>query len=218
MSGIANIAAVIFDLDGVLVHTDHYHYLAWKRICDEEGITFDETVNHRLRGVSRTESLEIILEQTEHTYSQEMKLQLAERKNGYYKELLHSLSHSDTAVGVLETIGFLQKNRIRMAIGSSSKNAPLILEKLGLLDKFDAVADGNSIRNSKPDPEVFLIAAGRLGVEPELCLVVEDAASGIIAARRAGMKVVAVGQACMEEQADFHIHDMSEFISLLSDR
>jgi beta-phosphoglucomutase len=215
---ITKLSAVIFDLDGVLVHTDHYHYLAWRRLCDEEGVNFDETINHRLRGVSRMESLDIILEQSNQTLTLEMKLQLAERKNAYYKEWLQSLGSGDQAPGVREALGYLQENSIKMAIGSSSKNAPFILERLGLLDEFDAIADGNSIGNSKPDPEVFLLAAKKMGEAPEHCLVVEDAPSGIVAAKRAGMKVVAVGSACLGESADFHIKDMREFISLLSDR
>ncbi|OAB39936.1 beta-phosphoglucomutase [Paenibacillus macquariensis subsp. defensor] len=210
-----NIEAVIFDMDGVLVHTDHHHYLAWKRMCDEEGIPFDESINHRLRGVSRMACVNIILEKAARTYSPQEKMRLAERKNGYYKEMLQSLSAEDLSSRVVETLDRLRAKQIKLAIGSSSKNAPYILERLGLSHKFDAVADGNEIRRSKPDPEVFLLAASKLGVRPDRCLVVEDAAAGVEAAIRGGMWVAAIGEACLYGMADYHIGQIEELLPIL---
>lgn len=187
--------AVIFDLDGVLVSTDGLHYQGWKRLADEEGIPFDETINHRLRGVSRMESLEILLERSKRSYSLEEKDALAGRKNRYYRDLLDSLAPGDVLPGALELCCGLRERGIKLAIASSSRNSPLILEKTGLAKWFDATADGNDIRRSKPDPEVFLLAASRLGVAPENCLVVEDAASGVEGAVNGGFRCLAVGAA-----------------------
>ncbi|WP_150275841.1 beta-phosphoglucomutase [Paenibacillus tepidiphilus] len=189
------IKAVIFDLDGVIVSTDEYHYQAWKQISDAEGIPFDREANERLRGVSRMESLELILEQASTRYTAEQKQGLAERKNVIYRELLNRLSETDILPGVMNLITALQERHILTAIGSSSKNTPVILNKIGLDNVFDVVVDGNDIRNSKPDPEVFLQAAERLGISPEDCVVVEDAEAGIAAAHAAGMKTVGVGAA-----------------------
>ncbi|WP_409345971.1 beta-phosphoglucomutase [Paenibacillus sp. MBLB4367] len=210
-----NIEAVIFDLDGVLVHTDHYHYLAWKRMCDEEGIPFDERTNDRLRGVSRMACVNIILEKASRQYSPQEKMQFAERKNGYYKEMLQSLSAADLPSGAAMTLDSLRGEGIKLAIGSSSRNAPYILERLELMHKFDAVADGNEIRCSKPDPEVFLLAASKLGVRPDRCLVVEDAAAGVEAAVRGGMWVAAIGEACLCGMADYHIGRIEELLPIL---
>lgn len=210
------IQAVIFDLDGVIVTTDDCHYYAWKKMADEEGIPFDRKVNERLRGVSRMESLEIILEKASKEYSQTEKECLAMRKNNYYVEYIKELLPSAILPGVLENMGRLKKSGIKMAIGSSSKNTPLILRQIGLDRTFDAVADGNQIKNSKPDPEVFLKAAELLGVVPESCLVVEDADAGIIAAKRAGMATLAVKGA---EGGDYHSVglDSIDLIDLLNE-
>lgn len=189
------IKAVIFDLDGVIVCTDSLHYKAWKRVADEEGICFDETVNNRLRGVSRMESLEILLERSDKQYSSEEKAVLAERKNCYYVKLLESLTPNSILPGVNAALAQLKNNGIKVAIGSSSKNAGYILRAVGLSEAFDAVADGNDIKHSKPDPEVFLAAAQKLGIAPDNCIAVEDAVSGIQAAVAAGMSGVAVGNA-----------------------
>ncbi len=196
------IHAVIFDLDGVLVSTDECHYQAWKRMAEEEGIPFDRHINERLRGVSRMESLDIILENSETEYTNKEKTSMATRKNGYYVELIQSLTKNDLLPGAPHTLNALIDKGIKIAVGSSSKNTPAILQRLGISEMFDAVADGNDISRSKPDPEVFLLAASRLGVAPEACLVVEDADSGIEAAKRAGMKVLGVGSAKNNPQAD----------------
>ncbi|WP_438448404.1 beta-phosphoglucomutase [Gorillibacterium sp. sgz5001074] len=202
--------AVIFDLDGVIVSTDEYHYRAWKRMCEEEGLPFDRSINERLRGVSRMDSLSIILEQAVRPYSEEEMRVLAERKNEYYKELLAGLSPNDLLPGVQELLETLRQRGIRTAIGSSSKNTPHILKRIGLADAFEAVADGNGITRSKPDPEVFLLAARKLGLAPADCVVVEDAEAGLEAARSAGMKAVGVGSASESLLADVRAKDLSQ--------
>jgi len=187
------IEAVIFDLDGVLVRTDGLHYLAWKQIADAEGIEFDERINDRLRGVSRMESLEIILERAHRPYSSAEKLAMADRKNAIYRNLLLGMGPDDVLPGAGEMLAALRARGTRIAVGSSSRNARTILERCSLANVFDAVVDGNDISRSKPDPEVFLTAAARLGIAPDRCLVVEDAMAGIEAARAAGMSFVGIG-------------------------
>ena len=200
------IEAVIFDLDGVIVSTDECHYRAWKKTADEEGIYFDRKINDRLRGVSRMDSLEIVLERAERLYTDEEKVELAERKNNYYKEYIKKLTKDDILNGVNENLAELKAKGIKVAIGSSSKNTPDILKYIGLDNYFDAVSDGNNITKSKPDPEVFLKAADMLGVPYEKCLVVEDADSGIEAGKRAGMYTLAVNNA---RGADYSLADLS---------
>ena len=195
------IKAVIFDLDGVLVTTDDCHYSAWKRMADEEGIPFDETINRRLRGVSRMESLGIILEKATRNYSAIEKDALATKKNGYYVALIDELNQDALLPGAMKTVLSLRKMGIRTAIGSSSKNAPTILNRLGITELFDAIADGNGIKRSKPAPDVFLLAAEELGLPAEECLVVEDADAGVEAAVNAKMRVLAVGAAQGNQKA-----------------
>jgi beta-phosphoglucomutase len=189
------ITAVIFDLDGVIVSTDRYHFQAWKRLADSLGIPFGRELNDRLRGVSRMESLEIILEKSAKRYSLEEKHEMAERKNACYQELLRGLSPADILPGVINAIKALKDRQVKIAIGSSSKNARAILRAVGLEDQFDAIVDGNDIPRSKPDPAVFTMAAGQLGIAPGECLVVEDADAGVEAGLAAGMRVLAVGAA-----------------------
>lgn len=203
------ILGVIFDLDGVIVSTDRCHFQAWKRMADEEGIEFDSVINQRLRGVGRMESLEIILEKASGRYSQEQKNELAGRKNAYYIELIGQLSQADILPGALETLDMLRRCGIKTAIGSSSRNTPLILKQIGLDKAFDAVADGNAITRSKPDPEVFLLAAGMLGLKSENCLVVEDADAGIEAAVYGGMQTLGVGGAASNPKADYVASDLA---------
>jgi beta-phosphoglucomutase len=190
-----SIEAVIFDLDGVIVSTDELHFAAWKEIAAEVDIPFDRTDNERLRGVSRMESLDLLLGDRAGAYDGAQKEVLASRKNARYRELLGRLSPADILPGVMVLLADLRAHGIRVAIGSSSRNTPVILERLGLRAAFDAVADGNRIQRSKPDPEVFTLAAHDLGVEPVRCVVVEDALAGIDAALAAGMKAFAVGYA-----------------------
>jgi beta-phosphoglucomutase len=203
------IKAVIFDLDGVIVSTDEYHFQAWKQLADAWEIPFDRTMNDRLRGVSRMESLEIVLERSARKFSTEEKREMADCKNAAYCELLKTLSPADILPGVVETIRALKERRVKIAIGSSSKNARTILRAVGLEETFDVIADGNHITRSKPDPEVFTIAARQLGVSPEECLVVEDAEAGVEAALAAGMSVLAVGAAAGHPGATRSAKDLS---------
>lgn len=204
--------AVIFDLDGVICHTDMYHYQAWKQIADELGIYFDEEINNRLRGVSRMESFEIILERYEGTMSLEDKVVYTTRKNEAYKELLKNMSQADLSPEVKETLDGLRAKGLKLAIGSSSKNAGFILERLGLDGYFDAVSDGNNITRSKPDPEVFVKAAQLVGEASGDCLVVEDAKAGLEAAIGGGMDCAAMGDAVASGLATY---DLTEFSDLL---
>ncbi|NGZ73895.1 beta-phosphoglucomutase [Saccharibacillus alkalitolerans] len=186
--------AIIFDLDGVIVSTDHYHYRAWKDIADREGVPFDENRNVLLRGVSREKSLEILLELAPRPYLAEEKAKLAEEKNGIYRRLLQELTPDDILPGVLKWIEHAKEKGLRTAIGSSSKNTDFILERIGLSETFDTVVTGADVTRSKPAPDIFLLAAERLGVEPGDCWVVEDAPAGIEAAKSAGMKTIGVGE------------------------
>lgn len=203
------IQAVIFDLDGVLVSTDNCHYLAWKRMADEEGIPFDRADNERLRGVSRMASLDIILEKASRSYAEAEKQAMAARKNGYYVELIQTLTANDLLPGAMDTLHTLRSLGVKLAIGSSSRNTPLILRQIGLSDAFDAVADGNQITRSKPDPEVFLLAARLTGVAPERCLVVEDADSGVEAALAGGMRALGVGSAASNPRATYRAESLA---------
>ena len=186
---------VIFDLDGDICFTDKYHYQAWKAVADEIGVYFDETINNRLRGVSRMDSLEIILERAERAYTPEEKEALAEKKNDLYRRLLGNMSPADLSGEVKHTMDALRAAGIRLAIGSSSKNTKFILERIGLSGYFDAISDGTNIQRSKPDPQVFQMAAEFLGLEPGCCLVVEDAEAGIRAARAGGFDSAGLGEA-----------------------
>lgn len=210
-----DIKAVIFDLDGVIVTTDDCHYTAWKKMADDEGIYFDRKINERLRGVSRMQSLEIVLEKSDKAYTEQEKLALAAKKNAYYVDLIQKLTPHDVLGGVMKNLETLKEHGIKIAIGSSSKNTPIILNRIGLTDYFDAVSDGNNIKNSKPDPEVFLKAAEMLNIAPENCMIVEDADAGIEAGKRAGMKTFALGNAT---GADFYAKslenvDLAEIIN-----
>jgi len=184
---------VIFDLDGVIVSTDLYHFKAWKSIADENNLLFSYKINHMLRGVSRAESLKIILDINGVNVQPEQFERMMEKKNKIYIEKLEELTEKDILTGALDLINGLKKNKIKIAVGSSSKNTSLILNKIGLKNDFDAVIDGNKIENSKPNPEVFLKCAKALDVSPSDCVVIEDAKAGIDAARRAGMIAISVG-------------------------
>ena len=200
-----DIKGIIFDLDGVLCSTDSCHYLAWKELADFLDIPFDETVNQRLRGVSRMESLKIILEAADRNFSDQEKIELAERKNERYRNLLLKLTPADVGDDIRETLGELRKKGVLLAVGSSSKNTPLILNQVGLENWFDAVADGNDITRSKPDPEVFLLAAEKLGLPPSECMGVEDADAGIEAAFKGGFIPVGIGPAQNNINAVYHL-------------
>ena len=206
--------AIIFDLDGVICHTDEYHYLAWKAMADSMSIPFDREINNRLRGVSRMESLEIILEQYYGELSPAEKEALAEQKNELYKESLKQMSSADLSEEVKTTLDALRSRNYKLAIGSSSKNARFILQQLGLGSYFDAISDGNNIVNSKPDPEVFVKAAQMLCIPASDCLVVEDAVSGAVAGKRGGMKVACVGDAAAQQAGDYNLHSFAQLLEV----
>ncbi len=206
------IKAVIFDLDGVIVSTDEYHYLAWKRLADEAGLYFDREINSALRGVSRLESLNIILSRQNRHAPEADKLRLMDKKNGYYKEYLELLSPTFVTEDTANTLSTLRKRGFMLAIGSSSRNARFILERIGYGDFFDTVVDGNDISRSKPDPEVYQLAAKRLGILPEQCIVVEDSAAGIEAAFACGMRTAAVGYAAETGCGDWNFDKLSELV------
>ena len=187
------IRACLFDLDGVLVFTDRYHYLAWKSVADENGWAFNETVNLRLRGIPRRESLNEILKYNHAELPDAETARLADLKNARYVQMLQGIGEADVYPGAFALIRALRNRGIRIALCSSSKNAGLVLEKLGVRDLFDAVVTGNDIRHAKPDPEIFLTAATRLGVPPSACTVFEDSLAGIQGAIAAGMQTVGVG-------------------------
>lgn len=205
--------AIIFDLDGVICFTDKYHYKAWKQMADSLGIYFDEVINNRLRGVSRMDSLDIILERSRVHYTEEQKLAMAAEKNNIYRELLKQMSPADLSDEVRTTLDALRDKGFKLAIGSSSKNAKLILARLDLGDYFDAVSDGTNITHSKPHPEVFLKAAQMLGFPPVQCLVVEDAKAGVEAAVAGGFDSAGLGEAAEHDQVT---HRLSCFADLLT--
>lgn len=200
---------VIFDLDGVLVSTDELHYQAWKAIADQLGVPFDRSDNMRQRGVSRMESLEVVLEKSSRSFTEQEKLALAQEKNELYRRMLSGLGPDDVLEGVRDTLAMLAQRGVVLAVGSSSKNAPEILERTQLAASMDTVVSGLDITHSKPHPEVFCKAGQRAGVRPEECLVVEDAATGVQAGKAAGMKVLAVGAAKDNAQADFRFAALS---------
>ncbi|MEA2107772.1 MAG: beta-phosphoglucomutase [Bacteroidota bacterium] len=189
------IKAIIFDLDGVIVDTAIFHFQAWKKLANSMGFDLTEAQNEQLKGISRLESLDILLEIGKiDSISDEEKQQLATRKNEWYRENILKMTPRDILPGVKNFLEELKKAHYKIAIGSSSKNAGTILERIGMKDFFDAVVDGTKITRSKPDPEVFLKGAKELHIPPKQCLVFEDAESGIEAAKNAGMKTIGVGK------------------------
>jgi beta-phosphoglucomutase len=210
----SEIHAVIFDLDGVIVSTDHYHYLAWKKIANREGIEFNEIINNRLRGVSRMESLNIILEKSKRQYTPAEKNEMAALKNAEYVSLLDRVTEKDILPGVGIALAFLKAKGIKTAVASSSKNCKTIMKKINLIQAFDFIVDGNEVSMSKPDPEIFLKAAAKLQVSPKNCLVVEDALSGIQAAKAGGMFAAGVSDAKNSPIVDWKLADLSGLIDL----
>lgn len=202
--------AVIFDLDGVIVDTAKYHYLAWKRLADEKGIPFTEKDNERLKGVSRMASLEILLSLGNVDLSEEEKAVLANRKNTWYVEMIDRLTKAELLPGAEALLKRLKTDGVKIALGSASKNAERILARLEIGDYFDARIDGTKVSKAKPDPEVFLLAAKNVGAAPETCLVFEDAPAGIVAAKRAGMHVVGIGKRQNLPEADWILESLDE--------
>ena len=204
--------AVIFDLDGVICSTDQSHYLAWREIAEEIGISFDTAVNNRLRGIGRMDSLEILLGSRSGEFTEEAKIELAEQKNALYRNSLKNMSPSDLSPEVKATMDQIRAKGLKMAIGSSSKNAKMILQQIGLENYFDAISDGTNIAHSKPDPEVFLKASEYLRIEPRYCLVVEDAKAGVEAALAANMDCAAIGDAANYELATYRLNHITDLL------
>lgn len=198
--------AVIFDLDGVIVDTARFHYLGWKRLADEMGIPFDEKANEKLRGLDRKDSLLAMVGQP---LPEEEIARLTERKNSYYCEYLEALSERDLLPGAKELLIDLKKKGIKIALASSSKNARTVLKKIKLEETFDAVVEGHDLNRGKPDPQIFLLAARRLGKNPKECVVVEDAQAGIEAAKRAGMCAIGIGRADTLNDADLVVRGLN---------
>lgn len=207
---------IIFDLDGVIVSTDEQHYLGWKALADRLGIPFTREVNSRFRGVSRMACMNILEELGGKHYTDSEKIAYADWKNEYYRELLDQMSPADLSQEVRSTLDALRARGLKLAVGSSSKNAKFILQRIGLSDYFDAVSDGTNISRSKPDPEVFLKAAEYLGLAPSDCLVVEDAVSGVEAAHAGGMKAATVGDAAGRGCGDFILSRFADLLAYIS--
>jgi beta-phosphoglucomutase len=211
-----NNKAFIFDLDGVIVDTAKYHFLAWKELANSLGFDFTEQQNELLKGVSRVRSLEILLDIGNVELSQAEKDKYLLEKNEQYLSYIEKMDTREILPGIPELLAFLKAEKIPFALGSASKNARLILENLKLLGDFDAIVDGNDVSTAKPDPEVFLIAAERLGKEPKDCIVIEDAAAGIQAANAAGMTSVAIGDPEVLRGADYNLTNTKELTVALA--
>jgi beta-phosphoglucomutase len=203
--------AVIFDLDGVITDTAHYHFLAWKRLADSVGAPFDEAFNEQLKGVDRMGSLELILARAPRTYTLDEKRALADAKNGHYQELIATMTPADLLPGALRALEEVRAAGLKIGLASVSRNAFTVLDRLGIRDRFDDVVDAATVVNGKPDPEIFLTAAAHLGVEPKDCLGVEDAAAGVASIKDAGMVAIGVGSPDVLYRADRVIPSMAVF-------
>jgi beta-phosphoglucomutase len=202
--------AFIFDLDGVIVDTAKYHYLAWKELANQLGFDFTPEQNERLKGVSRVRSLEILLDIGKVHLEDDEKSKYLKEKNEQYLQYIAKMDHTEILPGIDDLLHYLKLNKIPFSLGSASKNARLILEILDLIGLFDAIVDGNDVSTAKPDPEVFLLAAEKLGVQPEECIVIEDAQAGIEAANKAGMTSIGIGDATVLHEADFILNNTNE--------
>lgn len=205
------IQGVIFDLDGVIVDTAHYHFIAWKRLAKELGIHFTEHENEQLKGVSRMRSLEIILELGNLRLSHDEMERLATKKNQWFVDYINAMTPDEIFPGVKELIQDLRANGIKVALASSSKNADTVLTLLTIKDYFDAIVDGTMITHTKPDPEIFLLAAKKLNLPPSQCLVFEDAEAGVEAAVAAGMKCIGVGSPQQLSKANVVVAKTADF-------
>lgn len=200
--------AAIFDLDGVIVDTAKYHFLAWERLAKDLGFVFTIEHNELLKGVSRMKSLDILLDVGKISMSEDEKIKLAEIKNNWYVEYISKINECEILPGAREFLQELKGRGVRVALGSASKNAMLILERLNIIHLFDAIIDGNKVQKAKPDPEVFLLGAKELGVIPEDCVVFEDAIAGIDAAKAARMYAVGIGDVTVLNNADIVIEGL----------
>jgi len=205
------IKGCIFDLDGVVVDTAKYHYLAWKRLADELGFEFTEEQNERLKGVSRMRSLDILFEIGGVQATEQEKIAYATKKNEWYLGYILKMAPEEILPGVMGFMQDLKKNNVHIALGSASKNAAIILKQIGMEDIFDAVIDGNKVSKAKPDPEVFLKGADSLGLQASECVVFEDAEAGVEAAKNAGMLCVGVGTSGVLGAADIVIEGFEQF-------
>lgn len=205
------IKACIFDLDGVLVDTARYHFLAWKRLAAELGFDLTEEVNEKLKGVSRMQSLEIILSLSGISLSEAEKEKLAVKKNNWFAGFIANMKADEIFPGVKPLLQKLKEEKIKVALASSSKNAQRVIDLLGIKNDFDAVVDGNMIERTKPDPEIFLVAAKKLNMQPQQCLVFEDAEAGVEAAVRAGMKCIGIGNRDQLKQATVVLASVKDF-------
>lgn len=205
-----NIKACIFDLDGVIVDTALYHYKAWRRLANELGFDFSLSQNEELKGISRIDSLNIILGWGSITKTPEEIELLAAKKNAWYAEMINKMTSKEILPGAKEFLTLIKAHHYLTALGSASKNSATILNRIGLSDFFDVIVDGNSVSKSKPDPEVFLTGAEHLGVEPTQCVVFEDAIAGIDAAKRGQMKAVGIGDKEVLQHADLVISGLQE--------
>lgn len=211
------INACIFDLDGVIVDTAKFHFLAWKRLANELNIPFTENDNEQLKGVSRMQSLDIILGLGKRTVEEKIKQEMATRKNAWFVDYINAMSPDEIFPGVKDLLVRLRKKGYKVGLASSSKNAATVLDRMQIANLFDCVVDGTMIKNSKPDPEVFLLAAKKLNVPPAACVVFEDAEAGVEAAINAGMKSVGIGSPTILGKADVVIPRTGEFdIELLN--
>lgn len=213
-----NIEGAIFDLDGVIVDTAKYHYFAWKKLANMLGFEFTEKDNEKLKGVSRKESLEILLKigGKENEFSEAQKEELMDIKNSWYLEYIDKLTEDDLLPGAKELILTLKEQGIKTGLATASKNAMLILERLKIKDLFDAIVDGTQISRAKPDPEIFLKCAQKLKIDPQKCIVFEDAAAGIKAAKLAGMFAVGVGAFEILSEADIVVSSLEQMLRELS--
>ena len=202
--------ACLFDLDGVIVDTAVYHFQAWRRLANELGFDFTEHQNEQLKGISRMESLDLILKWGNVILAEEEKIDWATRKNAWYLELVMQMTPSEVLSGVPAFLKQLRANDIKIALGSASKNSRLILKKINMLAYFDAIIDGNNITKGKPDPQVFLLAAEAVNCKPADCVVFEDAIAGVQAGKAGGMKVIGVGDESTLHEADFVIKGFDE--------
>ena len=202
--------AIIFDLDGIVVDTAKYHYMAWKNLASDMGFEFSENQNEQLKGISRVKSLEILLDIGGVEITNQKKEQLLKEKNKEYLSYVNKMTPKDILPGISKLLSYLEFEKIPFALGSASKNATLILKKVGLLNKFSAISDGNNVTRAKPDPEVFLLAAKKMNIVPYKCIVIEDAVAGIKAAKNAGMTAIAVGDNSIFQEADFVLNNTKE--------
>ncbi|MEE9349850.1 MAG: beta-phosphoglucomutase [Flavobacteriaceae bacterium] len=209
--------AVIFDLDGVIVDTAKYHYKAWQNVAKVLGFQFTKEQNETLKGVSRVKSLDILIGLSGKTISNKEKEALLISKNEEYLISVAEMQADEILDGIVEVLDYLDENKIKYALGSASKNAPLILKKVGLFDRFIAIVDGNDVSKAKPNPEVFLIAAKKLDLNPENCIVIEDAVAGVTAANAANMLSIGIGEQDILSHADIILKDTSRLtIKLLN--